>query len=377
MYESRIVADQLTVATKAGFPTEIDALAARNLSGHGFLRAAWYAASGAKGGRTLLMRRTDAGAGAVAGAGGDIIAAIPTMAFGPTIAGARKVPGSYWPFRAPLIAPDCNAFEIAQGLAHSAARGLGAVWRVGPARVCDPTIQVLVEAAQLASWTVLSRPAGTGWVIDLDAASAAGYPRPSVAKKLRAGWRKLAGIGTPHWRHVRGTHWDDTVFADLARIEAESWIARTTDGSGAKFINTQARRFWQGVLADPAIAHRLAATILMLDDRPVAFSFDLDDGPVQYAIAGSYVEDLGRLNIGKIVNYRVLDDAIADGQRLLDMGVGDTGYKRQMGAVPAYDMADLLFVRSRAAALLLAPVWGAQLKPTDPFAMSQSLRANG
>ena len=110
MYESRIAADHLTVATTPGFPPAIDALADCNLSGHGFLRAAWYRAGAATGGRTLLLRRGDTGTD------GTVIAAIPTAPFGPVLARARKVPGAYWPFRSPLIAPDCNAFDLAHAL---------------------------------------------------------------------------------------------------------------------------------------------------------------------------------------------------------------------------------------------------------------------
>lgn len=360
MYESRIATDHLTVATIEGFPPEIDALAECNLSSHGFLRAAWYAARAPECGRTLLLRRGNPEGGS------DVIAAIPTIGFGPVIGRARKVPGSYWPLRSPLIAPGCNAFEIAQLLEHSAARGLGPVWRVGPARADDPTVRILTEAAQIANWTVLARPAGTAWVIDLEATRAAGFPRKSVAKSLRAGWRRLESLGTPHWRYVRGAAWNDSVLADLARIEADSWIARTTDGSGAKFMNAKSRAYWQHVLADPALAERISATFLMLDDRPVAFSFDLEDGPVQYSIAGSYAEDLGRCNIGKLVNYRVLEDACNRGLRTLDMGAGDTGYKKEMGATEGYEMIDLLFVRSRTAALMLAAAWGPEVAPALP-----------
>ena len=355
MYESRIAADHLTVAAVEGFPPEINTLAARNLAGHGFLRAAWYAARAPERGRTLLLRRD---------ADGSVLAAIPTIVFGPAVARARKVPGSYWPLRAPLIAPDCDVFELAHGLDHAAARCLGPVWRVGPARADDPATVLLIAAAQLANWTVLSRGAGTSWVIDLNAARTAGYPRPSVAKKLRAAWRKLEENGTPRWRYVRGADWNTAALEDMGRIEAQSWIARTTDGSDAKFMTPAQRALWSYALGDPVLAENLSATILMLDDRPIAFSFDLDDGPVQYGIAGSYVEDLKRLNIGKLANYRAMEDAINDGQSVMDMGVGDTGYKEEMGAAEGYDMIDLLFVRNRTAARMLAQAWGPELPPS-------------
>ncbi|PKP85969.1 MAG: hypothetical protein CVT77_19825, partial [Alphaproteobacteria bacterium HGW-Alphaproteobacteria-16] len=134
MFESRIAADPLTVAAIAGFPPEIDVLARRNLSGHGFLRAAWYSAGSSGRGRTLVIRRSDGGAC------GGLIAAIPTAPFGLAFSGARKVAGPYWPFRGPLVAADCTAFDLAQALEHPATRGLGPVWRIGPARMDDAAI---------------------------------------------------------------------------------------------------------------------------------------------------------------------------------------------------------------------------------------------
>lgn len=378
MYESRIATGRLAVCAVEGFPPDIDALAGCNLGGHGFLRAAWYAAGVADGrGRTLVLRRDATGDGS-----GAVLAAIPTIAFGPAIARARKVPGSYWPLRAALIAPGCDVIELAHALdqsgEHGAARCLGPVWRVGPARADDPATTLLMAAAQIANWTVLARPAGTSWVIDLDAARARGWQSASAVRKLRAAWRKLKDHGTPHWRHVQGSDWDAAALEDMGRIEAQSWIARTTDGSGAKFMTPAQRAVWSDALADPVLATALSATILMLDDRPVAFSFDLRDGPVQYGIAGSYAEDFKRLNIGKLANYRAMEDAIAAGQSVMDMGAGDSGYKREMGAVPGYDMTDLLFVRSPTAARVLARVWGAPVPPSPrATAIIPGAAANG
>lgn len=365
MYESRIAADQLTVTATEGFPPEIDALAVRNLSRHGFLRAAWYQGGAERAGRTVLVRRSS----------GETIAALPTVGFGPVIGRLRKISGSYWPFRAPLIAPDCNPFELAQVLEDSAVRNLGAVWRLGPTRIDDPAVRLLIEAAQLTSWTVLARPAGTSWTVDLDAARAAGYPRASVAKKLRAAWRKLEATGQPRWVDVRGADWNDGVLEAMGAVEAQSWIARTTDGSGAKFLTAEHRSVWQHVLGDPVLAEKLCAMLLMLDDRPIAFSFDLDDGPVRYGIAGSYVEDLKRLNIGKLANYRALDIAIAAGQSVLDLGAGDTGYKQEMGAVAGYELEDFLFVRHRPAALVMARVWGTEVTPSRLIELPEHLPA--
>ncbi|MBU7579327.1 MAG: GNAT family N-acetyltransferase [Porphyrobacter sp.] len=349
MYETRIAADQLTVVTTSGLAPEIDTLAACNLSGHGFLRRGWYAAGSlAESAATLVL----------CSPAGTPLAAIPSVPFGPAIAGARKVPGSYWPLRAVLIAPDCSAFELAQALSHPAAARLGPVWRVGPARADDPATLRLIAAAQLAGWTVLHRPAGTSWVIDCGPGQ---WPRASTAKRIARIERRLATIGTASWRYVRGPDWNDAVLEELGAVEAASWIASATDGSGAKFLTGTQRAAWRTALADPVLADMLCATLLSIDGRTVAFSFDLDDGPVRYGIAGSYVTAFGSHGVGKLANYRAIADAQAAGQTLVDMGCGDSGYKGELGARAGYDFADLLFVKSRTAARLLARMWGAPI----------------
>lgn len=347
MYEGRINAAPLMLDAVAGFPPAIDEMAVQTRA-PGFLRAAWYRAGAGNAGRTVLVRR---GNGAVA-------AAIPTMPFGPVALGARKIAGSYWPFRAPLVADDLNPLELAQALGEPQARkALGALWRIGPARADDPVIRLFVKAARLAGWQVLVRPAGTAWLIDCDSARAEGWPRASTARRMARYERKLAETGAVRWQHVRGSDWDDAALTALGRIEADSWIARNTDGSGAKFLRPEQRRAWAEALSDPSIAAALCATILWLDDRPIAFSFDADDGAWRHGIAGSYAEDLRAFSIGKMANLRSVTDAIAAGQSVVDLGSGDSGYKRDMGAVAGYELVDLLFVRHPLVAKLIARWW--------------------
>ncbi|MFM7349284.1 MAG: GNAT family N-acetyltransferase, partial [Erythrobacter sp.] len=308
---------------------------------------AWYGPASCAGARTLVVRRGDAP-----------IAAIPTIPFGPAIAGARKVPGPYWPMRAVPLAADCDPLELARAWEGPAARHLGPAWRLGPARADDRGTLILAEAARLAGWQVLSRPAGTAWVIDCAALRAAGWPRASTAKRLRRMERRLERLGTATWQHVRGSGWSEGVLEELGRIEASSWIATETDGRGAKFMTPAQRAQWQAALTDPLLAQVLSTTILRVDGRAAAFTFDCDDGPIRYGIAGSYVAGLASYEIGKLANYRTLADSIADGQQVLDMGAGDSGYKREMGAVEGYRLVDLLFVRHPAAARLMERMWG-------------------
>lgn len=352
MKHQRICDSRLKGEFVPGFSPEIDALAAQNLSGggisgDGFFRAAWFRATSGDAPGTLILRDD-----------GVPVAAIPTCLVGPALVGARKVPGMYWPHRGVLLAGTLDAARLSVLLKGRTARALGQVWRLGPMRGDDPAVALMREAGAMAGWQVLARPAGSAFVIDLAAAAAAGWPRGSTAKRLRRYDRNLAAQGTVSWRHVRGADWDEGVLAALGDIEAASWIASETDGSDAKFLHPHQRRQWACVLADPALAQMLCATILLLDDRPIAFCLDLDNGPRQYGIAGSYDREFAPFHVGKMVNYRVMADAIADGQTLLDLGSGDSGYKREMGAVAAYELVDLLFVRNPVLARVFGKVWG-------------------
>ena len=350
MHHDRIARAPLCTELVTGFPPEIDQLVGRNCSGDTFFRAAWYQATSGEEALTLLLRKDD-----------QLVAAVPTCMIGPALVGARKVPGSYWPHRGVVLAADLDPHQLVPLFVGRGAKALGAVWRLGPMRGDDPSGLLLTKAAKIAGWTVLARSAGTAWVIDLAAASEAGWPRASTAKRLRRYYRNLAALGQVSWLHVRGTDWNEGVLAQLGQIEAESWIARETNGNDAKFLQPHQRRQWQRSLCDPVLAEMLCATILMLDGTPIAFCLDLDNGPRQYGIAGSYAERYAPLHVGKMVNYRVMADAIADGQTILDLGSGDGGYKREMGAVEGYQLTDLLFVRNPLLGKMFATVWGEEL----------------
>ncbi|MCR5871343.1 GNAT family N-acetyltransferase [Sphingomonas sp. J344] len=145
---------------------------------------------------------------------------------------------------------------------------------------------------------------------------------------------------------------------ELAAIEAASWVGRATDHTGAKFISDEKRAGWLAAVNDPVLAHALSATILRVGGAPVAFSFDLQCDTVQYGIASSYDERFAAFRPGKIVTAYQIDQARAAGVTTIDLGAGDSGYKREMGAEIGPEILDLLIVRSRSAASLLRLRWG-------------------
>ncbi|UZK66973.1 GNAT family N-acetyltransferase [Sphingomonas sp. M1-B02] len=342
-------ADCVSVEMRHGFPALLDGLADRALGPRAFLRSAWYAGDGTDG-TTLIARRVD----------GSAVAAIPTVSIGPSLLGARAVPGCYWPFRSILIDRSATAAELAETFKHPLTRSaLAPLWRVGPVYKDDPATVLLKRAVARAGWTVLSRSISKTFLFDLAASGEeGGWPRRSTRRRLAGYEKQLAQSGPVSYRHVTGPGWDEAALAALAAIEANSWVGKTTDGSGAKFLNEDQRRRWREKVRDPVLAQALSATILFVGDTPAAFSFDLQDGAVQYSIASSYDDRFAAGRPGRIVTWRQLEWARGRGITTVDLGAGDSGYKQDMGAVQGSEILDLLIVRSRSAAKLLRLKWG-------------------
>ncbi|WP_129793170.1 GNAT family N-acetyltransferase [Sphingosinicella sp. CPCC 101087] len=348
-HEFRVTDRTVDVEVRPGFDPAIDEAAARASPTHAFLRRAWFEPAGAAGSTTLVARRS----------GGSILATLPLAPMGPTMLGARMVPGSYWPFRAPPVAADADEDEIGAFLGDAAVdRTLGQVWRMGPYHADEAGTGLLEQAARNGGWTVLKRRLGTSFVMDIPALAAQGrWPKRTLARKMRSMERQLSAEGPLRFHFVKGARWDAAALDALAAIETNSWVGTRTDGSGAKFLKPKQRDYWEGVLRDPVLADMLSAVILFVGDTPAAFSFDLNAGRTQYGLAGSYDERFARWRVGRLVSWRHLEESAARGIELVDWGSGDSGYKREFGAVPGSEIVDCLFVRNRSVASLLRPQW--------------------
>src|SRR5690606_34998306 len=133
-------------------------------------------------------------------------------------------------------------------------------------------------------------------------------------------------------RHVTGPDWSAQELEMLATIEAASWVGTAAGRAGAKFLPDEKRIGWLEAVNDPVLAEALPATILLVSSEPAAFSFDLRCGDMQYGIASSYDERYAAFRPGKIVTAYQIDRARAAGVTKIDLGAGDSGYKREMGA---------------------------------------------
>jgi CelD/BcsL family acetyltransferase involved in cellulose biosynthesis len=334
----------------------IDIVAEHSPASHRFLRYQWYAAAlSAYGGhaRTIVVE-----------ADGAPVVALPMVRFGPAIARLAAVPGSYWPFRS--FPADAHAGQDAyDALLGALGREVNAL-RIGPVYDDDPSAARLLAAARAAGWAVLDRYIADSYLLDMDAQAEGGWPRTSTLRKNRYLEKTLAEHGVAEWQFLSGGTMGAAAFDTLAAIEERSWIAARTDGSDAKFTTTGHGAFWRAAAADPVLAGMMWAAVLRVDGAPAAFSFDIntigdvDATGLKYAIANSYDPAFAKSSPGKLLYYRNLVRARADGIGLVDWGAGDSGYKQVIGAERGPAIRDWLLVRPGLPAMLgraLRQVW--------------------
>ena len=339
----------IDVALEPGASAALDRAAASADPAHGFMRSAWFAAE-ADALTTLVARRGGLGAP---------IAALPLVRRSHAGLSLVEIAGPYWPYRCPPIATDASEDELAELLASPKAHeALGRAWRIGPALRDDSSLALISAAARRAGWAMVERRSAICFKIDLARLTGEGpWPSGKTLRKNRWLERRLGEAGALEFRNVSGSEWNDGVIDCLARIEAESWVAKSTTGGDTKFLAADNRRTWERALEDVEIAERLSASILYVGGIPAAFTFSLRTGKTMHFIANSYSERFADRSPGRILLYRELQQAAADGVVTVGWGAGDPGYKREMGAERGPDIVDRLFVRGAVFAALARAVW--------------------
>ncbi len=329
--------------------SELDRLAEADDPRRAFLRAQWFASGRDPATTELVARSND----------GKAIAAFPMCEkkLGPVA--IKQVAGAYWPFRGVPLDSKCTAEELAAALKDKAfAKQLGNVWRMGPVVDDDPSLDVLKAAAAEAGWRVLSRPVGQLFLLDLVALTASGnWPSTKGQQKDRWRVRQLEKTGPVTISHFTGEDWTDETRNAIAAIESNSWVGQLQQGGDTKFHDPALRSFWEGIAEDPTIAAMIRGSLLHVGNVPAAFTFGLDCGDTRYAIANNFDQKFHKFSPGRVLLYDDFTSAAKRGLTRIDWGLGDGGYKRQMGAEEASGVSDLLFVRGALPAALLRRVW--------------------
>ncbi len=319
-----------------------DALAAAGDDARAFLRARWFGDT-----RHCVPRAGD----------GEPLAAL-------ALAERRKGPfrlheigGAYWPFRGVPIAPTATPAALADAM-RSARRKLGSVFRLGPVIGNDGQIARLREAARLGGWRVLSRPVGQSFIVDLAALKARGnWPSARGAQKDRWRVRQMAKTGPVAIRRFTGKNWSAGDRDAIAAIEGNSWVGQLASGGDTKFHDPAMRRYWEEVAQDPVIGDMIRGMIMYVGETPVAFTFGLDCGTTRYCIANNFDRNFNKHSPGRVLLYADFEAAHTRGIERIDWGLGDAGYKSEMGAHEGPEMIDLLFVANPLVAMLAKPVW--------------------
>ena len=222
----------------------------------------------------------------------------------------------------------------------------------------DPSVATLRKAASLAGWHWLERRVGSLFCLDLVALRASGS-WPSVKGKQKDRWRvrQLAKTGPVSITSYTGTDWTDADRDAIAAIESRSWVGQLEQGGDTKFLDPALRRYWERVTDDPAIAAMIRGFILWVGETPAAFTFGLDAGDMRYCIANNFDQQFHKFSPGRVLLYHDFEDAADRGIARIDWGLGDGGYKTQMGAHEDARVVDLLFVRNPLLARLAKPLW--------------------
>lgn len=326
----------------------LDMLAETGDARFAFLRAQWFAANDAF--EACIARRDD----------GSALAALPLCVgrrMGPFA--IKQIAGSYWPFRSIPMANHTDAASLAGTLEQAEFdKQLGTVWRLGPVSADDQAVNTLKHAARSAGWHILTRPLGTCFELDLGALAQSGA-WPSAKTRRKNGWRKrrLGETGEVCCEFFTGTDWMPRQRKAMAEIEKQSWLGKLPDGGNTKFRDCEQRKYWENLCNDPGLAEKLFGSLMYIGETPAAFTFGVQSGDCRYYIANNYDDRFTKFGPGRVLLYEDFANAAERGIALVSWGLGDAGYKTEMGARPGPDVHDLLFVRNALLACALRRIW--------------------
>jgi hypothetical protein len=276
-----------------------------------------------------------------------LLAVLPLarMRFGPVEFAACG--GYYFPYRGmslgvPIDASSTVCATLADTLTNHRSWQLGL--RIGPVPDRGGSTRLLCSALRQRGWRVGTRPLGSCFILELPQSVAEfSYTAGGMIKRADYYARRMARAGqfevNQFQVHDAG-QWRSLI-CDVARVERNSWPAQTPDGH-LLFATEADRRFWTGVVEDEFFASALAVWLIRLDGEPASFAVTLDAGETKFVLANLYDERFKDHRTGNILARNVITRAIEQGRKVLDWGLGDSGYKRLWGARPGRHIYDVL-----------------------------------
>jgi hypothetical protein len=142
-------------------------------------------------------------------------------------------------------------------------------------------------------------------------------------------------------RHYNGCSPDEwrEVFRDIRTVEAHSWVAQSGE---PRFLGARNELFWETLLADEWFSQAIHAWLTYHQGTAVTFNLVLDSGHTRYGIATGYDARVAKFSTGAKIIHHVNCDAFTRGLRRVNRGLGDPGYKTQLGARALSSLVDVV-----------------------------------
>lgn len=280
---------------------------------------------------------------------------LATLRFGPLSFAAGA--GQFLPYRGLPLAGDGAAMAatcatMAEALTDRLRSRLGL--RMGPVLAQDPMCNALLAALRRSGWEVGTLPAGHAFVVALpDTVPKFEQINAGLIRRVNYYERRLRRAGKldiVRYDENSGCDWN-MILSRVAEIEQNSWISKN---NGTRLFSTSTGYlFWSKVLSDEFLSSCITIWLLYLDGRPVSFSCGLDIGDIKFILANLYDEAFKTYRCGNILTRHVLTGAVRGGQRRVDWGKGDSGYKQLWHAEPEHALTDIVALPPRPASAIV------------------------
>lgn len=253
--------------------------------------------------------------------------------------------GYYWPWRGVAVEPGAGEQALAGLAAELTKRPCGAVLRMGPLIDGDTDTQRFVALLRARGWRGLRHETGQVFELALPATIEAlqAQVSPSLWKNIAYLRRRLDKQGAVTTeRHRLTASCAAPLLQRAALVEQASWVAQK--GKEVKLVGAQNQAYWSG-LAQHGGGPEVVLWLLSTGGRDIAYSLHLEHGQTMCIVANGYDEAYKASSPGSLLSLDIFRDAIGRGQRLVDWGQGDSGYKQRWGAQPGARMMDMILFR--------------------------------
>lgn len=149
--------------------------------------------------------------------------------------------------------------------------------------------------------------------------------------KIRSREKKMARDGHVELKHYNDVSQDQwaTIFKEIEVVESNAWIG---EKDHAKFVGPTNQIYWNSLVKDEWFRRALNAWVMYFNNKPVSYSLEMDTEHTRYSMCRSYDKDFGKYGTGIAIVISIIVQAIEAGKKHYDLGLGDTGYKADMGA---------------------------------------------